>query len=42
MWGKVLSLLGKAVMKAKKVDPSDVMTQSTGNDFLDLLRDLLL
>lgn len=41
MWRLVGKLIGKAVEKARGIDASDVMTQSTGSDVLDLIRDLL-
>lgn len=34
-------LIVRAVEKAKTIDPSDAMTQSTGSDVLDMLRELL-
>lgn len=41
IWRTIAKLAGKAVEKAKTIDASDVLTQSTGSDILDLLRDLI-
>lgn len=41
IWRTLARIAGKAIEKAKGVDPSDVMAQSTGSDILDLLRDLI-